>query len=102
MAYKTFCDMLSKEEADKCCLMMHTAPVDDNGTDLPAVAAEICPEYNIKFVADKVDDRQMNWLYNIDIVPSGNTISTCFHKSFRNSRKTCIVYRTEYCGTRDI
>ena len=38
LAFKTFCDTLSKEEADKCCLLMHTQPRDENGTDLPAVA----------------------------------------------------------------
>jgi len=65
LAFKTFCDMLPKEEADKCCLMMHTSPVDGNGTDLPAVVNEICPEYNVTFVVDKVDDKAMNWLYNI-------------------------------------
>jgi glycosyltransferase involved in cell wall biosynthesis len=65
LAYKTFCDMLTKEEANKCVLMMHTSPVDENGTDLPAVVREICPEYNVTFIADKVDDRQMNWLYNM-------------------------------------
>ena len=65
LAYKTFCDMLSKEEADKCCLMMHTAAVDGNGTDLPAVIKEICPDYKVVIVGDKVDDKCMNWLYNI-------------------------------------
>ena len=44
LAFKTFCDMLSKEEADKCALLMHTQPRDENGTDLPVVAATICPE----------------------------------------------------------
>jgi len=37
MAYKHFCDMLPKEEAKKCALIMHTQPRDENGTDLPEV-----------------------------------------------------------------
>ena len=49
MAYKTFCDMLPKEKADKCVLIMHTAPVDQNGTDLPAVVKEMCPSYDVIF-----------------------------------------------------
>jgi glycosyltransferase involved in cell wall biosynthesis len=65
LAYKTFCDMLPKEEADKCCLMMHTVAVDPNGTDLPAVISEMCPDYRVSIVQDKVNDQQMNWLYNI-------------------------------------
>ncbi len=65
LAYKTFCDMLTKEEAEKCCLMMHTVAVDDNGTDLNAVIKEICPDYKVVIHQDKVDDTCMNWLYNI-------------------------------------
>ena len=34
--------MLPKEEADKCALLMHTQPIDDNGTDLPDVAKSHC------------------------------------------------------------
>jgi glycosyltransferase involved in cell wall biosynthesis len=64
-SFKTFCDMLPKEEADKCCLLMHTAPIDDNGTDLPAVAKSLCPEYKIYFSDKKVDSKQLNHLYNM-------------------------------------
>ena len=65
MAYKTFCDMLPKEKADKCVLIMHTQPVDQNGTDLPAVVNEICPMYDIIFSHQKLDDKELNFLYNI-------------------------------------
>jgi len=65
MAYKTFCDMLPKEKADKCVLIMHTQPVDQNGTDLPAVVNEICPMYDIIFSHKKLDDKELNFLYNI-------------------------------------
>jgi len=64
-SFKTFCDMLPKEEADKCCLLMHTAPIDDNGTDLPEVARTLCPEYKIYFSDKKVDPKQLNHLYNM-------------------------------------
>jgi glycosyltransferase involved in cell wall biosynthesis len=64
-SFKTFCDMLPKEEADKCCLLMHTAPIDENGTDLPAVAKSLCPEYKIYFSDKKVDSKQLNHLYNM-------------------------------------
>ena len=65
LAFKTFCDMLSKEEADKCALLMHTQPIDENGTDLPAVCEAICPEYKVYFSDKKLDPHQLNWLYNI-------------------------------------
>ena len=65
LAFKTFCDMLPKEEADKCCLLMHTQPRDENGTDLPAVASTICPEYKVYFSDKKLEPNQLNYLYNI-------------------------------------
>jgi hypothetical protein len=37
-----------KETADKCWLVLHTQPVDDNGTDLPKVISDLAP--NIKYV----------------------------------------------------
>jgi len=64
LAYKEMCDRLPKEKADKCLLLMHTAPVDENGTDLPAVIGELCP-YKVLFSTDKLSPKQMNYLYNI-------------------------------------
>ena len=68
LAFKTFCDMLSKEEADKCALLMHTQPRDENGTDLPVVAATICPEYKVYFSDKKLEPNQLNWMYNMSDV----------------------------------
>ncbi len=65
LAYKTFCDMLPKEQSDKCLLLMHTAPVDQNGTDLPEVVRNICPDYEVIFSHKKLEDKQLNFLYNI-------------------------------------
>lgn len=66
LSYKKFCDTLSKEEADKCLLLMHTDPVDENGTDLPAVIKELCPNYNIGFTNNRLLTMpQLNYLYNI-------------------------------------
>ena len=44
LAWKLFIDGLSKKEADKCLLVMHTEPVSDHGTDLPAVIEYFFPE----------------------------------------------------------
>jgi len=65
MAYKTFCDGLSKEKAEKCVLIMHTQPIDKNGTDLPEVVKNICPDYEVIFSHQRLDDKHMNYLYNI-------------------------------------
>jgi glycosyltransferase involved in cell wall biosynthesis len=65
LAYKLFCDMLPKEKADKCVLIMHTQPIDPNGTDLPKVVEAVCPEYDVVFSAVKLDDKKLNFLYNI-------------------------------------
>ncbi len=65
LAYKTFCDGLTKEQAKKCLLLMHTAPKDDNGTDLPAVVREICPDYDVIFSHQRLEDEHLNMLYNM-------------------------------------
>ena len=66
LAWKYFMDTLSKEEQDKCSFVLHTQPVDDNGTDLPAVINYLFPEgHNIKFSTEKLSTEQMNVLYNI-------------------------------------
>jgi len=67
LAYKYICDLIGKEKAKKCALVMHTQPVDQHGTDLNAVKAAICdPEYvNVFFSAAKISPIQMNGMYNI-------------------------------------
>ena len=65
MAYKQFCDMLPKEEAEKCALIMHTQPRDENGTDLPEVVKQVCPDYDVIFSHKKLNDKELCYLYNI-------------------------------------
>jgi glycosyltransferase involved in cell wall biosynthesis len=65
LSYKMFCDSLSKEESSRCLLLMHTTPIDENGTDLTAVAKSICPDYDVKFVNLKLEQDQLNELYNV-------------------------------------
>ena len=67
LSYRHFCDLIGKEKAKKCALIMHTQPVDNNGTDLYAVREAICdPEYvNVYFSSNKLNTQQMNQLYNI-------------------------------------
>jgi len=70
LAYRYFCDMIGREKAKKCALVLHTSPVDNNGTDLHAVKEAFCdPEYvNVFFSAEKLSVPQMNLLYNVSDV----------------------------------
>ena len=63
LAFKTFCDMLPKEKADKCAFLMHTQPIDENGTDLPAVIRQLAPEYRFYFSENKLEPNKLNHLY---------------------------------------
>ena len=65
LAYKTFCDKLTPEEAKKVCLLMHTQPVDENGTDLPEVARVMCPDYKVYFSNRKLEPHELNHLFNV-------------------------------------
>jgi hypothetical protein len=64
-SFKLFCDKIGKEKAERVCLLMHTQPVDENGTDLPAVVDAIAPEYNIVFSDSRMPVEELNLLYNI-------------------------------------
>tara|TARA_B110000046_G_scaffold39596_1_gene43668 strand:- start:7050 stop:8438 length:1389 start_codon:yes stop_codon:yes gene_type:complete len=64
-AFKKFVDKLPKEDQDKVCLIMHTTPKDPNGTDLFSVADRIAPGCDIKFSTERVNQEQLNWIYNI-------------------------------------
>jgi glycosyltransferase involved in cell wall biosynthesis len=67
LAWKIFIDKLTEEQAKKCVLTLHTQPVDDNGTDLPAVQQMLFgnnPKYNIVFSTGKYPSNVMNLLYN--------------------------------------
>ena len=64
MSYKLFCDSLPKAKADKCLLLMHTTPIDENGTDLVVVKNTLCPHYDVKFTGIKLEQDKLNEFYN--------------------------------------
>ena len=64
-SFKLFCDMLPKEKADKCLLLMKTQPIDPNGTDLHAVVKTLCPDYDVKMLETKIEQESLNEFYNI-------------------------------------
>ena len=67
ISWRTFLDQLPAEQAKKCLLVLHTDPVDPNGTDLPAVIETTCnPEiHKVKFSTGKISEKELNYLYNI-------------------------------------
>jgi glycosyltransferase involved in cell wall biosynthesis len=65
LSFKTFCDKLPKDLAERCCLFMHTQISDDNGTDLMAVKKAICPDYKIVFSDQSIDPKTLNYYYNM-------------------------------------
>jgi glycosyltransferase involved in cell wall biosynthesis len=64
-AFKIFCDKLPKEKSDKCLLLMHTNPIDDNGTDLNACKEVICPDYDVLFSPQRIPQDILNQVYNL-------------------------------------
>jgi glycosyltransferase involved in cell wall biosynthesis len=66
LSWKLFIDQLPKEKADKCLLVLHTEPVSEHGTDLPAVIEYMFPEGNANIIisAEKLPTEKMNMLYN--------------------------------------
>ena len=66
LSWRTFLDQLPKEKAKKCLLIMHTDPVDQNGTDLPVVVEKLCnPEiHKVKFSSKKLTNKELNYIYN--------------------------------------
>jgi len=65
LAFKEFAYRLPKEQRDKTAFVLHTQPVDNNGTDLPAVVQQMCPDLNIIFSTNKLSSQHLNYLYNI-------------------------------------
>jgi len=67
-AYSKFVDTLPEKDRSSVCLIMHTNPVDQNGTDLPAVKQAICPNYEVIFSTERVNQETLNYLYNLSDV----------------------------------
>lgn len=63
-AFRAFCDSIPKEDSDKCTLLMHTSPTDDNGTNLPDLVTNLCP-YDVIFSTSRFERDAMNYMYNV-------------------------------------
>jgi len=65
LAFNTFCEKLTPEQANKCVLLMHTQISDDNGTNLMAVKNALCPKYKVLFSNSSIDTKMLNFYYNL-------------------------------------
>lgn len=68
LAFQRFIQGLPKEKAVKCALLMHTQPVDENGTDLPIVLRDVAPDVKCVFSTSRISTEQLNQLYNLSDV----------------------------------
>ena len=67
LAYKHFMDSLTEEQRKECVFVFHSAPVDENGTDVRAVCETLLPDYPVIFTYDvggPMNDEEMNFLFN--------------------------------------
>lgn len=68
LAYRRMCERVNSVGGDAkndCLLLMHTQPIDGNGTDLTAVVRELCSEYPVMFSDKVITSEHLNILYNI-------------------------------------
>jgi glycosyltransferase involved in cell wall biosynthesis len=64
-SYKLFCESIGEEKAKRTCLVMHTQPIDENGTDLYEVVKRLNPIGNVIFSTARQPVENLNYLYNL-------------------------------------
>jgi len=65
LAFDEFRQTLTPEQQEKVCMVMHTSPVDENGTDLPKFIEHCIPDSNIIFASNRYTEVELNYLYNL-------------------------------------
>lgn len=90
LGYKYWVKSLPEEQQKKVVLLMHTTVVDENGTDLMAVAHDIAPDVNILFHDRKIEPKFMQYLYNLSDV----TLNMASNEGFGLSSAESLM-----CGT---
>lgn len=78
LAYKHFFDSLSEEQQQRTILIMHTQPVDPNGTHIPNLITDLAPYLNIAFSDKMVPREVMNYFYNLSDVAISMTSNEGF------------------------
>ena len=76
VAFELFVQSLPEEKRNKVALLLHTQPIDDNGTDLYAVRDLIVSDNtNILFSPDRISSQDLNLIFNltdVTVLPSSN------------------------------
>jgi glycosyltransferase involved in cell wall biosynthesis len=109
LSFNTFRESLPEEKRDKVVLVMKTNPVEEHGTDLPKTAEHLMPDANIIFVDKKLNETELNYLYNLADV----TIMLSSNEGFGLGTAESIMAGTpiittvtgglqDQCGFRDI
>jgi len=67
LGFAEFMRKLPQEKREKCRFVLHTQPLDDNGTDLNAVIRDVTPDVQkyIVFSTDRTESTHLKHLYNI-------------------------------------
>ncbi len=65
LAFDEFRQTLRPEQQDKVCMVMHTEPVQEHGTDLPTFVEHCMSDSKVIFVPDKFSEVELNYLYNL-------------------------------------
>ena len=65
LAFDEFRQTLRPEQQDKVCMLMHTEPVQEHGTDLPTFVDHCMPDSKVIFIPDKFSEIELNYLYNL-------------------------------------
>ena len=65
MACNEFRLGLPEDKRDKVCMVLHTQPVDENGTDLLTTVQHLMPDAHIVFDAGRWTETELNYLYNM-------------------------------------
>ena len=64
-AFKYFKDTLPEDKQERVAIVLHTDPIDNNGTDLPAVANALDDKMHVIFSNNKLPEEGLNYLYNM-------------------------------------
>jgi len=88
LAYHHLCKLVDSNggnASEDCLLLMHTQPIDPNGTDLTAVVNELCNEYPVLFSDKVLPGEALNVLYNLSDVTLNMTSNEGFGLSTAES-----------------
>jgi len=68
LAFNYFRSKLPKEHQDRVALLLHTQPIDNNGTDIRAVWKTLAPDCKVIFSTGHIKSEELNAMYNISDV----------------------------------